>query len=350
MGSRMRHTFCNEFYAYWTSCCWGHNLPDISSFTPDKMRQYGGFGVILSLRGGDIFIDHIGNSPDHIIAKELISQPLTDMAVPALKAMQMMLIMPCFEQKIGLNRFSRFVGADGHRNVEMLLLPVRHADENKVSLVGICVSPPHVGRGPKICTSETVNEQILHQNFISLGHTVDLSIIDAHTWAVLDTMGSKLTVDGSKVDGPVAYAEDSAAELKELETSSDKSEQSTILVVAKDADISSIIGRLSGRYNLMAATNMNDAKRLLINEMIDVLVTAEYLDDGGGLDLISEARQVSAYTACVFMLNAREDGEDTLIEEKGNFVQCLVGPVTDNTLMQAMDDAQTHVAQRSRGI
>lgn len=350
MGSRMRHTFCNEFYAYWTSCCWGHNLPDISSFTPEKMQQYGGFGVILSLRGGDIFIDHIGNSPDHIIAKDLISQPLTDMAVPALKAMQMMLVMPCFEQKIGLNRFSRFVGADGHRNVEMLFLPVRHADENKVSLVGICVSPPHVGYGPRICTSETVNEQILHQNFISLGHTVDLSIIDAHTWAVLDTMGSKLTVDGTQVDGPVACTEGSKHAPKASGASSEEPKQSTILVVAKDADISGIIGRLSSRYNLMSATNIHDAKRLLINEMIDVLVTAEYIDGGSGLDLISEARQVSAYTACVFMLNAREDGEDTLIEEKGNFVQCLVSPVTDNTLRQAMDDAQTHVSQRSRSV
>lgn len=332
----MRHKLCKEFYEYWTSCCWGHNLPDISNFSDEIMTGFQGYGVILACRQNDIFIDYVGTNSNHIIPMQMKGACLTDLVAPALKAMQMALLMPCFSARIGMSRFSRYSYVTHTMDVEMLLLPVRVADTGLTALVGLCVSTllPKVDSVPE--ENKTATEQVLLQNYLSLGRSVDLTVIDGHTWAVLDTMGAVVTVDGKKVE------DEDGENTDQMVDSKSQPSKTKVLAVAKKADHSAIAARLGKRYDVTIVSTLSDARRILINEMVDILVAAETCDDCSGLDLLGVAQTLSAFTTCVFMLNPRWDGKQTLVKDKGVYVECLPEPFASNALADAIESARSH--------
>jgi len=333
----VQHTLCKNFYQYWDSCRGENAVPYLASFSPEKLAEYDDCGFIFSFQHGDILIDYVGEGDKGVLPTGLIGQPITDIFPLALKAMQMALLMPCFQQKIGANRRSRLWFGHRHKDVEWLFLPALKEDTEEIALVGLSVA--FVGRDEKdvVSLGATTVERIMGQNYLAFGQNVDVSVIDSHSWAVLDAMGAKVTVEGENIphdDRGIA----GNAGLVAVEVS-----RPNVLAVMQNGDMGKIGQRLGGRYNLRIVDTLEAARDILRQDMIDILVTGEAVNDGRGADLITEAQSISAFTACVMMLDQQGEAADARLEENGNLVHHLVKPVGEFALRQALDDAGTYV-------
>lgn len=315
-------------------------MPDLESFSPEILDGFDECGLLFKLHQGDIILEYNGARNADVLTSNMLGRPITDLFPHALKPLQMSLLMPCIRQKIGMVRMSRVWYGHRHKDVEWLLLPVADREEGGVALVGVAVTFVSYDERDHVTVGSAMVERIMRQNFLSLGNNVDLSVIDSHSWAVLDTMGARVAVDGEIIDhtsnGIVGEAGLLAAKIS----------HANVLAVAHPSDFGRILSRLGARYNLKMVETIDEARAILREDMIDVLVTTESVNGTPGLDLIREAQSVSAFAACVMMLDRREEAEDSRIVEDGKFVQCLVKPVGEFALRRALDDANDHVLER----
>lgn len=333
----MQHQLSKDFYQYWESRRHVHGLPRLVEFTPAKLAEYDDCGFIFTLKNGDIVISHLGEKNRAVLSDDLVDRPITDLYPPALKAMQMALLMPCIQQKVGLLRRSRLWFGHRHKDVEWLFLPVYDQDNEEVAIVGLAVTFVERHEQDEVAVGSPMVERIITQNYLTQGKDFDPSAIDSHSWAVLDAMGARVRVSGHELQ------HDDRGIAGDAGLMAAKVARPNVLAVAQKQELGSVAERLGGRYNLRLVDTFEDARSILRSDMIDILVTTETVEDGCGLDLIHEAQSLSAFTACVMMLDRRAEAQDTRVEEDGSLVHCLVKPVGEFALRQALDDAGTHV-------
>lgn len=337
----MQHDLCNKFFQYWEESRQGDALPSLDAFSGDVLASYGECGLIFKLQHGDIVLSYCGEQYAQVLNSDPVGKPLTDLFPLALKALQMSLLMPCFRQNIGMARLSRVCHGHRHKDVEWLMLPVLDEKTGEIALVGLSVTFTKFDERDSITIGSTLVERIMRQNFLSLDNPVDLSVIDSHSWAVLDTMGAQITVDGTLVSHTTNGLVGAAA------VAVSKVAQANVLAVADPSEFGRVLSRLGARYNLKIVQTCEEARAILKADMIDVLVTTESIDGTSGSQLIQDMQQISAFTACVMMLNPKATAEDTrVVEQDGKFVQCLVKPVGEFALRKALDDANDHVVKR----
>jgi hypothetical protein len=335
----MQHKHSKTLLKYWDQAKGEKDLPSLQSFSPEVLAGFDECGVIFKLKAGEIILDYVGARNIAVLTSNLQGRPITDLFSHALKPLQMSLIMPCFQQKAGLVRTSRVWYGHRHKDVEWVLLPVWDETEEQVALVGLAVTFVPFDERDHVAVGSSMVERIIRQNFLSFQRDISLSVIDSHSWAVLDTMGAKICIDNEEVF-EIGHGITGDAGL-----AANKVAHANVLAVAQASDFGRILSRLGARYNLKVVETLGEAREILRKDMIDVLVTTETVNDVGGLALIEEAQQTSAFTACVMMLDPRESAIDTQIVENGHFVQCLVKPVGEFALRKAVDEGNSHVSQ-----
>ena len=334
----MQHELCKQFLQYWKDSQPDDGLPELTAFSAGMLDVFDESGVTFRLDKGDIVFDYLGAGNMEVLAQDVIGRPYTDLFPYALQPLQMALVMPCFQQKVGMVRLSRVWFGHRHKDVEWILLPVIDPATSEVVLVGISNTFVEFDPRDSVEVGSTVVERIIQQNFLSLGQTVDLSVIDSHGWAVLDTMGARVAVDnecaGHAGRGIVGEAGLVATKIA----------HASVLAVASPSDFGQFLARFGARYNLKMVTTPEEAQEILAKDMIDVLVVTESIGSGRGLALMETAQKLNPFTACVMLLDQREKAEDTKVVVDGKFVQCLVKPVGEFALRQALDDANKHVS------
>jgi len=304
------------------------------------MTDFEGSRLILKKKSGDLVLDHAGSKYAKVLTSDLVGKSFTVMFPPALKPVQMSLIMPCVRQNIGIVRTSRVWFGHRHKDVELLLLPVTDSETGKTALVGRTGTFVDSDERDYVSVGSSMVERIMRQDFLSLGGSVDLSVIDSHGWAVLDTMDAKIAIDGAVVTRPASGI------VGEAGLVASKVAHANVLAVANPSDFGRLLSRLGARYNLKIVATMAEARSILQSDMIDVLVTSETVNDVAGIELIRETQAISAFTACVLMLDRQESAEDIRTLNDGNFVQYLVKPVGEFALRQALDAANQYVVER----
>lgn len=314
-----------------------NGLPRLSEFSPEKLAEFDECGLIFKVQRGDLIVDYIGAKNRAVLSSDLRGRPITDMFPPALKATQMALLMPCVRQKVGVVRRSRLWYGHRHKDVEWLFLPVLDEETADVAVVGLSVTFVDRDERDEVEVGSPMIERIVAQNYLTFDRDIDVSVIDSHSWAVLDSMGALVTVEGKEV------LHDDRGIAGDAGLVAAKVARPNVLAVTNQNDIGNVSDRLGGRYNLRVVDTFEEAQDILRKDMIDILVTAETLGEASGLELIQEAQKISAFTACVMMLDRREEAEDTRVEKDGSLVHCLVKPVGEFALRRALDDAGEYV-------
>ncbi len=340
----MQHTLCKDYQNYWKTRRTETSLPAVTTFSDASSLAFKENYVRFSLDKNDIVISAIGERVEQSMPAKVAAKFLTDIYPLALKPTQMALIMPCFTLKAGFNRLSRIWYGHRHKIVEWLLLPVQNTNNGQIELEGVIVSKLEQDSRDELAIGSSMIERIITQNYISCDQAVNLHGIDQHSWAVLDAMGADILIDGSFVEKETGGLGGEAALM------ASKAARSNVLAVANEEDFSSLKQRLSGRYNLKLVSSFDEAKEILKIDMIDVLVVSETFSGGVGLDLVNEALEISPFSASVLMLDRKDNREDARIVENGNFIQCLVKPVGEFALRQALDDASEHVNEKRSDI
>lgn len=338
----MQHDLSRKLYHYWLDNRQGDNLPSLDLFPSEILEGYDGCALVFKLRQGEIILDYTGARNAQVLSSDLSGKPITELFPPALKSLQMSLIMPCIQQKIGMVRMSRVWFGHRHKDVEWIMLPVQETATGGTALIGLSLTFVDFDDRDYVTVGSTMVERIMRQNFLSLGQTVDLSVLDSHSWAVLDTMGAVVALDGENISHTTMGLVGDAGLV------ATKVAHANVLAVARPSDFGRILRRLGARYNLKMVETLEEARLILQKDMVDVLVVSEALEDISGLELIREAQATSAFTACVMMLDPRNEAEDTRVIEDGKFVQCLVKPVGEFALRKALDDANQHVQEHRR--
>lgn len=335
----MQHPLLNSFYQFWMGKrSIDEGLPSLEDFPEEVLSDFDECGLILKLQGGEVLVEYTGKKSASVLTSDLRGRPITDLFSPTLKPLQIGLVMVCFQQGIGMLRLSRLWYGHRHKDVEWLLLPVTDHETGNVVMVGLSTTFVEPNERDYIAVGSSMVERIIVQNYLSLGKEVNLSSIDSNSWAVLDTMGVKLCVDEIEVErfatrGIAGEAGEVAAKVA----------HANVLAVAHPSDLGHTLSRIEAHYNLQIVETLGEARNILRNDMIDVLVTAETVNDVAGLELIKEAQSTSAFTACVMMLDPRDQIEDKRVIEDGRYVHCIVKPVGEFALRKAVDDANSHV-------
>ena len=336
----MHHQLCEDFYQYWLSCRPDNALPPMSAFTPQKSEEFSEHGFVLALENGDIIVKHMAAYSTSVLSEALVDRPLKELYLPSMQSMQTALVMPCFTRQIGMVRTSRVWYGHRHKEVEMILLPVSDEDTGTIYIVGVVVAFVDRDARDKISPPESLVERVVRQNFLSFGHKVDFSIIDPHSWAVLDTMGAVVLVDGAPIEHDTRGLAGGAGLVAA------KAAHANVLGVAPSGDFSFISRRMGERYNLHLVQTQKEAVEILAGDMIDILVTVENFQDGTGTGLIEEVKKLSRHTACVLMLDRNPSAEDSRIEENDRLIYRLVRPVGEYALRKALDEANKYVSDK----
>lgn len=335
----MQHPLLNSFYQYWLDKRPdGEAFPTLGDFPEAVLSGFDECGLILKLQNGEVLVEYTGDKNASVLTSDLHGRPITDLFSPALKPLQMSLVMVCFQQGVGMVRLSRLWFGHRHKDVEWLLLPVMDNETGSIAMVGLSTTFVEPNERDYITVGSSMVERIIVQNYLALGKQVDLGCIDGHGWAVLDTMGAKVCVDEAEVEHFAARGIAGEAGMMASKVS-----HANVLAVAHPSDFGRVLSRLGARYNLKIVETLEEARAILHNDMIDVLVTAETVNDVAGLELIKEVQSVSAFTACVMMLDPRDSIEDKRVIEDGRYIHCIVKPVGEFALRKAVDDANTHV-------
>ncbi len=209
----MRHEHCKRLFDFWISRCEADRLPDLQSFFSEPTLKFRERGVVIIREAGDIFYDFCGDGVMQILGADILGKSMTFCYSEKFKALQLECVGICFEQHVGMDRYSRFWFGHRHKDVEWLLLPAWDEIGNRTVLVGMSATFVEPDALDALAQGSDLIERIIAQDYLSCGKEVDLDGLSRTSWAVLDAMGADMTVDGvavprSKVaiGGEAAYA------------------------------------------------------------------------------------------------------------------------------------------------
>ncbi|MBV1901181.1 MAG: hypothetical protein KUG56_05860 [Kordiimonadaceae bacterium] len=338
----MHHQLCEDFYQYWLSCKQDDALPLLSAFSPEKLAEFDNSGCIFSLQNGEIVFQFLGEKNALVFSENMVGKSMGKLHARSMQEMQLALIKPCITLKIGISRVSRVWFGHRHKEVEGLMLPVADDETGAIAIVGVTVTFVDPDARDKIYFNPPLVERIVTQNYISFGRRVDFSILNSHCWAVLDTMGAVISVDGIPLEHEKTGLAGGAG------VDAVKAAHAKVLCVAPTEDFSFISSRMGERYNLHLVETELEARWFLKSDLIDILITVEKFGDTTGAELIKQAQEMSDYTACVLLLDQQAQAEDSREEKEGKLIYRLVRPVGEFALRKALDEANAYVMDKRR--
>ncbi|WP_417466142.1 response regulator [Kordiimonas sp.] len=338
----MRHKLCKRLFKFWRQRATEGKLPELREFFDEADLNFRKAGVIIVREAGDIFYDFCGDEVMAALGADILGQSMTFCYPEKFKALQLESANICFDQQVGLDRFSRFSFGHRHKDVEWLLLPARDAIGDRVVLVGMSATFVEHDAMDALATGSDLVERIIAQDYLSLGKGVQFDQLSRQSWAVLDAMGASMSVDGVPVPrsttamgGDAAYAARKASLAK-------------VLAVANPAEFAMQASKLGKLYNFHQVETFGQALEILKKDRVDVLIVDERIEGGVGLDLIQVTQDQEEAPACVLMLSPRQGAEDTTIKTENGLVHLLVKPLGDFALRKAIDDAGDYVHARQK--
>ncbi|WP_308910609.1 hypothetical protein [Pseudokordiimonas caeni] len=332
----MKHPASNELLSYWLSVKADEELPPLSAFQ-ELLPKFKGAEAVFRRIGDDIIYDQCGKSINEVAGVDLTGKSISFVFPEAMKKLQVQILLPCFEQKIGVVRHSRYLYGHRHKDAEWCLLPVGDDATGETLLLGQGATFVDIDPRDHLSVGSDLLERIITQNYLSLGRKVRLDRLSGKCWAFLDTMGTKVAIDGEEVDhtAPAILGEAAMLALKVG--------RSNVLAAMEVADFGRPIKRIANRYHLKLVESGGEALAILETDKVDVLVAAEQLGDMTGLELIERARALNQRIGFVLIVEPRDGAGDTCVQIGDATVHCLVRPLGEFALRQAIDEAATRL-------
>ncbi|WP_417450468.1 hypothetical protein [Kordiimonas sp.] len=338
----MRHKHCQRLFEFWQSRLSSGVLPDVGDFFSEPTLEFSDRGVVIVREAGDIFYDYCGERLLEALGADILGQSMTFFYSDKFKALQIESASVCFDQHVGLHRYSRFWFGHRHKDVEWLLLPARDSIGNRTVLVGMAATFVKHDELDKLVHGSDLVERIIAQDYLSAAAEVKFDVISRSSWAMLDAMGADVTVNGSKVARKkVAIGGDAAYAAR-------KASAANVLGVADANEFARSAQTLRGLYSFRLLETYGDALAVLQTDRVDVLVVDERVRGGMGVDLIKYAMDQKIDLAAVLLVEPREGAKDTVVEVGNSLVHCLVKPIGDFALRNAIDNASEFVSKRQK--
>ena len=338
----MRHEQCKKLFDLWCANREAGKLPDLQAFFTAPDLQFREHGVVIVRESGDIFFDFCGEGVMQALGADILGKSMTFCYSEKFKALQLESVGICFDQHVGVDRYSRFWFGHRHKDVEWLLLPAKDGIGGRTVLVGMSATFVEPDSMDALAQGSDLIERIFAQDYLADGGDVDFAPLSRTSWAMLDAMGAEMTVDGVPVPrSKVAIGGEAAYAAK-------KTASASVLAVTTSESFAAHAAKLHGLYKLRLVESLADAQAILEKDRVDVLLTAERIDGGLGLDLIRDVQNRGDDTGCVLMLEPRNGAVDTAVQTERGLVYCLVKPLGDFALRKAIDDAARFVVKRQK--
>ncbi|WP_262693016.1 hypothetical protein [Kordiimonas aestuarii] len=338
----MRHKLCKQLFEFWQARYASGKLPDLQAFFDEASLKFHDRGVVIVREAGDIFYDYCGDEILKALGADILGQSMAFCYSENFKVLQLESAAVCFDQHVGLDRYSRFWFGHRHKDVEWLLLPARDTIGRRIVLVGMSATFVEHDTLDALAAGSDLIERIIAQDYLTLGKAIDLDGIGRASWAMLDAMGADVTVNGQPVrrsnvaiGGEAAYA-------------ARKASVASVLAVVDRNSFEGSAKMLEGLYSFRRVETFGDALAVLRKDRVDVLVLNEHVEGGLGIDLVKYVQDGEEDAACVLLLEPREGAEDTVVKTDQGLVYCLVKPVGDFALRKAVDDASKFVTSRQK--
>jgi hypothetical protein len=338
----MRHEHCKKLFDFWRSRCREDTLPDLAAFFLEPSLNFKARGVVILREAGDIFYDYCGDEVLKVLGPDILGKSMTSVYSEKFKALQLESVGICFDQRVGVDRYSRFWFGHRHKDVEWLLLPAWDDVGNRTVLVGMSATFVAPDALDALAAGSDLIERIIAQDYLSPGRDVDLGSFSRTSWAVLEAMGAEITVNGdTAVRSKVAIGGEAAYAARKTATAS--------ILAVTDLDAFTVhAGKLAGLYKFRQVESLEDARTILEKDRVDVMLVSERIEGGLGLDLIRDVQNRGGDTGCVLMLEPRDGATDTAVQTERGLVYCLVKPVGDFALRKAIDDAARFIAKKQK--
>ena len=338
----MRHKHCKRLYKFWQSRSTSGDLPELQDFFGEAAPGFREHGVVIVREAGDVFFDYCGDDVLKALGADILGQSMTFCYSEKFKALQLESASICFDQHVGLDRYSRFWFGHRHKDVEWLMLPVRDNIGDRIVLIGMAATFVEHDTLDALVVGSDMIERVIAQDYLASATEIDFGGISRKSWAMLDAMGADVTVNG------VPVKRSSASFGGEAAYAARKASVATVLAVTERESFLRTAEELRGRYSFKLVETVGEAISVLRKDRVDVLLVDERVRGGTGLDIIKEAQDRGEDTACVLMLEPRHAAQDTVVRTERGLVYCLVKPVGEFALRKALDDAGKYVTSRQK--
>lgn len=339
----MHNKHNKHFLKLWESKRRGDDLPLLSHFSREDLQSYSGHEVLLRLIDGVIVYGICSKSIRDVLSEDLTGKPVLTPYPKELWPVQTELISVAFENKVGLVRLSRFWYGHRHKDVEWLLLPVEDDECGGVALLGLSASDIAYDKRDVIPEGNMNIERLVTQEYLTLGRSLNLNKISGKTWTYLHAMGSIVSIDHEIIEP------EQKTIIGRLGMAAAKTSRPNVLAVSSVSDLRTVLSRFGARYNLKLVQSGDEAIDIMKMDVIDVILVCEILPDGSsGLELLAAVKELCPEAGLVMMLENRAGAEDQVLKTTSGLVHCLVKPVGEFALRQAIDDANLLVKQRIR--
>ncbi len=333
----MQNTANNDFYDLWLSKrqegAENGDLPLLSAFSRGELDGFGGQDVLMILDDNEIVYAHCGKRITEVVGKDLVGQSIFFAHPEEMVEPQRDLTMLGFIKKIGIQRLSRFWYGHRHKDIEFLLLPVEDDDRGGTAMIGLIVSSSY-NEHDILAEGHSSIERIISQKYLSLGKDVLLKNVSGSTWSFLHAMGTIVTIDDE------IFEPAHTSIIGELGKKASSAGRPNVLAVCSVKELSKLLARFGARYKLKLVQSGEEAKTIIEIDSVDVLIASEILPDGNsGLELLKSVKSHCPSAGLVLMLENRKGAEDQVLQTDSGPVHCLVKPVGEFAMRQAVDDA-----------
>lgn len=341
----MDQSVIEKIFDHWKQCRQASGYPEVAAFLALVREDHPDRFVHLQCRDGDVFAQCFGAKISATLPVADLQQSIFMQYAPAMRPTQMALMMPCFQEGLTMHRQSRFWLGDRHCDIEILLMPAMNSETEQIEMVGVIAAHRSALLEKSEGLSNELIERIAQHSYFSLGNTGSICAFDSQIWAVLEAMDAVISLDGVEMTPPPFLMPDDASRQAR------QTNHINVLIAGAKEDFDALTPRLGPKCRLLHAADGTTALESLEDDMIDVLVTAEFLTDMAGIDLVERARGISSYTASIVIHEGAASMPDRPAPS-GHMPDMVTDhickPVGEFTLMQAINDAGARARMASR--
>ncbi|WP_374765050.1 hypothetical protein [Yunchengibacter salinarum] len=340
----MLNAISREFLQTWQRLAENGGGADLPAF--DAVRD--ALGDLFAERGfcihsgaEDFWLADVGRLPEAEMGPDLEGRPIGAGVPEAFAEVNRDLVSLCFRKQAGSVALLRYSFGHRHKDVEVTLLPVRGEGGTPV-LAGLFATFVEPDDRDDVNRTAAGSFRLLAQDYLSLGSPVQSDALGGLTRSVLSAMGTFFSIDGEEVK--LSGTGLLGGRLEDVV----RATRPNVLAVAPVRLFGGLLGRLGSWYNLKMVETRAEAADIIAADSLDVVITAEKLPDGSGLDIVALVQEAQPYSGTVMILEPREDGVEDVIRTPHGEVHCLVHPVGEFSLLQTVRAASRFQVQRFR--
>ena len=320
------------------------SCPDADDFAKNWLPHFQGFHLSLSCKDDRIVCDSVGPDLADLFDHLKPGVEFVQGYPATVRPIHYDLLLAGFASRLSIYRLARYWFGHRFRELEWLFVPVYTASR-KVQLVGGAVPlSAHVDPRDSLDLTRNGTERLIEHSYIAGGDGRASLSLKPLTWSYLTASRTAVHLNGKAV-APEKQGIGGLAVSKAREAS-----RPSVLVVGAFADHEAVLNVMSRHYRIRKSESISDAKNIMRDDRIDVVIAESHLPDGDGNQLFHFGSEQNTRFGGGVLVSDWEDQKDDIREEgPSGLTFSLIRPVGEYALRRAVEEIAIYIRRDLNG-